>query len=140
MLADLADGFQEECLPARPLVLQKDDGVAQRHVVPAVREGSQLRTRGRGVGHRVTEAGGEGPGQGTRRPGSVLVGAGHAGGDGGSEGGVRREEAEHQRKDRGLLLRSWAGGGGRARGALGEKSEDTRGRGRGRRGGGRNVK
>ena len=44
MLADLANGFQEERLPTRPLVLQQDDGMAQRHVVPAVREGSQLKT------------------------------------------------------------------------------------------------
>lgn len=110
MLADLANGFQEERLPTRPLVLQQDDGVAQRHVVPAVREGSQLRTRGGACGHRVTEAGGEGPGQRTRRPGSVPVGAGHAGGDGGSEGGVRWEEAEHQREGSGAALKGLRGG------------------------------
>lgn len=116
LLADLADGFQEERLPPRPLVLQQDDDVAQRHVIPAVREGSQLRAQGGGRGacsHRVTETGGEGPSQGTRPPSAqagVLVGVGHGGGDGGSERGVRREEAEHQREGSGTSLKGLGGG------------------------------
>ena len=67
---------------------------------------------------------GRGParGPGPPAPGGVRrEEGGHAGWDRGSERGVRREEAEHQRQGWGLLLRGWVGGGGRARGALGEK-------------------
>lgn len=42
LLADFVDGFQEQVLPARPLVLQQNHHVAQRHVVPAVRESPEL--------------------------------------------------------------------------------------------------
>ena len=77
LLADPTDGFQEERLPPRPLVLQQDDDVAQRHVVPAVREGSQLRARRRGSrGARAPQhtapraaAGGRPRGEGQRRTG-----------------------------------------------------------------------
>lgn len=92
--------FRKKRLPRGHCVLQQDDDVAQRHVVPAVREGSQLRAQRRGGGRAVTgvtETGGEGPSQdpAPKRPGRRPGGSGSRSGDGGSGRGVGGRKAEH---------------------------------------------
>lgn len=42
LLANLIDGFQEKILSPWPLLLKQYDHVPQGHVIPAVRESSEL--------------------------------------------------------------------------------------------------
>lgn len=46
LLTNLIDSFQEKILSPWPLLLKQDDHMPQRHVVPAVRESSELQDKG----------------------------------------------------------------------------------------------